>query len=84
MVEEGFGVSFVVDTAGLPLDNTLTLEIDGHEFPFEDRNVSGSSATYLAWAVPEGLNDLENDLPIGSQVVVCLRTGEQVCPTARS
>ena len=81
VVEEGRGVYFVVDTAGLPLDNTLTLEFGGHEFPFEDRNVSGSTATYLAWAVPEGLNDPENDLPIGSQVVVCLRTAAQVCPT---
>ena len=75
-------MSFLVDIdpAGVPLDNTLTLEIDGHEFPLEDRS-GHSIATFLLWAVPEGLNDPENDLPIGSRVVVCLRTAAQVCPS---
>ena len=76
---DGFlGVSFSVDR-NLPLRAPLTLEIDGHEFPFEDRNPL-SRGGLVFWAVPEGLNDLENDLPIGSEVEVCLRTAGQVCP----
>ncbi len=74
------GVSFRVDSAGLPEDHTLTLEIDGHAFPFEDRR-DASSASYWEWDVPEDLIDITNDLPIGDRVVVCLRRGAQVCPT---
>ena len=79
-VHPGEGVSFGVDPAGLPEDHTLTLEIDGHAFPFEDRR-DASSASYWVWDVPEDLIDITNDLPIGDRVVVCLRSGAQVCPT---
>ena len=73
-------VSFRVDKSGLPQDEILTLVIDGHEFPFEDRRDSSSGASLWKWAVPEGLNDPENDLPVGNSVVVCLRNGTGVCP----
>ena len=82
LVDADFGVSFLVDIdpAGVPLDNTLTLEIGGHEFPFEDRNAF-SSSTFLYWAVPAALDDLETEFPVGSTATVCLRTAAQVCPS---
>ena len=82
LVDADFGVSFLVDIdpAGVPLDNTLTLEIGGHEFPVEDRNAF-SSSTFLYWAVPAALDDLETEFPVGSTATVCLRTATQVCPT---
>ncbi len=82
LVDADFGVSFLVDIdpAGVPLDNTLTLEIGGHAFPVEDRNAF-SSSTFLYWAVPAALDDLETEFPVGSTATVCLRTATQVCPT---
>ena len=82
LVDADFGVSFLVDIdpAGVPLDNTLTLEIGGHEFPVEDRNAF-SSSTFLYWAVPAALDDLETEFPVGSTATVCLRTAAQVCPS---
>ena len=74
------GVTFSVDAAGLPEDHTLTLEIDGHAFPFEERR-EARFPTIWKWDVPEDLIDITNDLPIGDRVVVCLRGGAQVCPT---
>ena len=61
-----YGVSFGVLEEGLPEESTLTLEIDGHEFPFEDRRDS-SGASLWEWAVPTGLDGDDNaDLPVGS------------------
>ena len=78
-----FGVSFGVLEEGLPEEDTLTLEIDGHAFPFEDRTLEEGGSGLWVWAVPTGLDADDNaDLPIGSQVVVCLRTAAQVCPTS--
>ena len=80
-VHPGDGVSFGVDLAGLPEDYALTLEIDGHAFPFEERR-DASSASLWEWDVPEDLIDIGTALPIGDRVVVCLRGGAQVCPTS--
>ena len=78
-----FGVSFGVLEEGLPEEDTLTLEIDGHAFPFEDRTLGEGGSDLWVWAVPTGLDADDNaDLPIGSQVAVCLRTAAQVCPTS--
>ncbi len=77
-LDDTYAVAFRVDEDGLPEDGTLTLEIDGHEFPFED--TTGGGGDYWEWAVPEGLSN--SDLPIGDQVVVCLLAGGQVCPTS--
>ena len=71
------GVSFRVDEEGLPQDEILTLVIDGHELPFSESDAYGNE---WEWDVPEGLNDLVNDLPVGNSVVVCLRNGTGVCP----
>ena len=70
-------VSFRVDEEGLPQDEILTLVIDGHELPFSESDAYGDE---WEWDVPEGLNDLVNDLPVGNSVVVCLRNGTGVCP----
>ena len=80
-VHPGDGVSFAVNPAGLPEDYALTLEIDGHAFPFEERR-DASSASSWEWDVPEDLTDIVTALPIGDRVVVCLRGGAQVCPTS--
>ena len=78
-LDDSFGVSFGVDTEGLPEASTLTLEIDGFAFPFEDRTEGEGGTDSWVWAVPEDLSN--SDLPIGDRVVVCLRGGAQVCPT---
>ena len=79
-VDPGYGVVFRVHIS-FPDETTLTLEIDGYEFPFDDSRGGSSSGYSWEWEVPEGLSDPDNDLPIGGQVVVCLRTAAQECPT---
>ena len=77
-LDDSYAVSFRVDMDGLPEEATLTLEIDGLAFPFEDRSTGDTDL--WEWAVPEDLSN--SDLPIGDRVVVCLRTATQVCPTS--
>ena len=76
-------VRFVVAPTGLALDETLTLEFGGHALPFSDRLAAVSILGSVVWAVPEALDDLENEFPVGSTATVCLRTATQTCPAGR-
>ena len=73
-------VRFVVSPIELASDETLTLEFGGHALPFSDRLGAVSILGSVVWAVPEALDDLENEFPVGSTATVCLRTATQTCP----
>ena len=75
------GVTYVrlsVNRAGLPLDDTLTLEIAGHEFPFDER--VRATGTLWLWNAPEALHDPATNFPVDSTATVCLRTEGEECP----
>ena len=75
-------VSFIVDQAGLPESDTLTLELAGHEFPFSARNqLTTDTATRWFWGTPEELDRPTVNFPVGTMAPVCLRTATQVCPS---
>ena len=74
-------VTFIVDQAGLPESDTLTLELAGHEFPFSAREAASSTTTWF-WEIPnEWDNSGANEFPVGTMATVCLRTATQVCPS---
>ncbi|WP_420636493.1 fibronectin type III domain-containing protein [Candidatus Palauibacter sp.] len=58
----------------------MTLEIDGHEFPFGDRKSESTDKTWV-WDAPADLHDPATNFPVGSTVLVCLRTEGEVCRT---
>ena len=73
-------VSFIVDSAGLPESDTLTLELAGHEFPFSARR-SFSDTTNWFWESPDELDHPATEFPVGTTATVCLRTEAQTCPS---
>ena len=73
---------FVVQPS-LPTDEALTLEFGGHAFAFSDRVLAISIGGSSVWTVPDALDDLATEFPVGSTATVCLRTATQVCPTGR-
>ena len=76
-------VRFVVDGL-LPTDDALTLELGGHALASSDRitiGIGGGRTWY--WAVPDALDDLATEFPVGSTATVCLRTATQTCPAGR-
>ena len=73
-------VSFIVDSAGLPESDTLTLELAGHEFPFSARR-SFSDTTNWFWESPDELDHPATEFPDGTMATVCLRTEAQMCPS---
>ena len=73
-------VRFVVAPGELGSDETLTLEFGGHALAFSDRIVAISIGQSLIWSVPDALDDLDTEFPVGSTATVCLRTATQVCP----
>ena len=79
-VTTGREVFFNLDRSGLPTEDVMTLEIDGHEFPFEDRKSESTDKTWV-WDAPADLHDPATNFPVGSTVLVCLRTEGQVCRT---
>ena len=79
-VTTGREVFFNLDRSGLPTEDFMTLEIDGHEFPFGDRKSESTDKTWV-WDAPADLHDPATNFPVGSTVLVCLRTEGQVCPT---
>ncbi|WP_420635077.1 Calx-beta domain-containing protein [Candidatus Palauibacter sp.] len=79
-VTTGREVFFNLDRSGLPTEDVMTLEIDGHEFPFEDRKSESTDKTWV-WDAPVDLHDPATNFPVGSTVLVCLRTEGQVCRT---
>ena len=58
----------------------MTLEIDGHEFPFEDRKSESTDKTWV-WDAPADLHDPATNFPVGSTATVCLYTEGNACPT---
>ena len=79
-VTTGREVFFYLHRSGLPTEDFMTLEIDGHEFPFEDRKSESTDKTWV-WDAPADLHDPATNFPVGSTATVCLRTDGQVCPT---
>ena len=79
-VSTGREVFFHLDRSGLPTGDILTLEIDGHEFPFGDRKSESTDKTWV-WDAPADLHDPATNFPVGSTVLVCLRTEGEVCRT---
>ena len=76
-------VHFYLDRSGLPTEDFVTLEIDGHEFPFEDRTSESSDQGWV-WEAPAELHDPATNFPVGSTVAVCLRSEGQVCPAGNA
>ncbi len=79
-VTTGREVFFNLHRSGLPTEDFMTLEIDGHEFPFGDRKSESTDKTWV-WDAPADLHDPATNFPVGSTATVCLRTEGQVCPT---
>ncbi len=79
-VTTGREVFFNLDRSGLPTEDVMTLEIDGHEFPFGDRKSESTDKTWV-WDAPADLHDPATNFPVGSTVLVCLRTEGEVCRT---
>ena len=79
-VTTGREVFFYLDRSGLPTEDFMTLEIDGHEFPFADRKSESTDKTWV-WDAPAELHDPATNFPVGSTVPVCLRTEGAVCST---
>ena len=73
-------VEFIVDQAGLPESDTLTLEVAGHAFPFSARQPASITTTWF-WELPNEWDSSGNEFPVGTMVTVCLRTATQVCPS---
>ena len=80
---------FVVQPS-LPTDEALTLEFGGHVFAFSDRVLAISIGGSSVWTVPDALDDLDTEFPVGSTATVCLRTATvclrtatQTCPAGR-
>ena len=81
-IDVGNVVRFVVE-GGLPMQEALTLEFGGHALAFSDRISVISINQSRVWNVPDALDDLATEFPVGSTATVCLRTATQVCPAGR-
>ena len=81
-IDVGNVVRFVVE-GGLPMQEALTLEFGGHALAFSDRISVISINQSRVWNVPDALDDLATEFPVGSTATVCLRTATQVCPPGR-
>ena len=79
-VSTGREVFFHLDRSGLPTEDIMTLEIDGHEFSFADRKSESTDKTWV-WDAPADLHDPATNFPVGSTATVCLRSEGQACPT---
>ena len=79
-VTTGREVFFYLDRSGLPTEDFMTLEIDGHEFPFGDRKSESTDKTWV-WDAPADLHDPATNFPVGSTATVCLYTEGNACPT---
>ena len=67
-VTTGLEVFFNLHRSGLPTEDFMTLEIDGHEFPFEDRKSESTDKTWV-WDAPAELHDPATNFPVGSTVL---------------
>ena len=76
-------ILFLVDKAGLPEADTLTLELAGHEFAFSARDSENSTGRVWVWLTPDELDEPATEFPVGATATVCLRTATQVCPAGR-
>ena len=80
-------VIFEVDTAGLPTNDTLTLEVANSStsgnwvMPFSGRG-SGSTTTKWEFAPSSSTQPYFDFFTFGHVGTVCLRTSTQTCPTA--
>ena len=79
-VTTGREVFFYLDRSGLPTEDFMTLEIDGHEFPFGDRKSESTDKTWV-WDAPADLHDPATNFPVDSTATVCLYTEGNACPT---